>query len=189
MTIRPRKEDAQIESAITFMVEKINKYNRNPKPLILHSLRVGLRLYEKGESTKIVIAGLLHDLLEDTKCTEQEIEKAFGTDMLRFVSVFNFDDPYMRYEKRWTVAVQKMLEIGRDAAIVKLVDIHDNLRSLGLQGKDEEMTKGFIWRHELIRNSFKTILQDDADYQAYRVDLEQMEKALVSSGDNNKEKK
>ena len=179
MTIRPREEDRAIESAITFMVEKINECNRNPKPLILHSVRVGLRLYAKEESTNIVIAGLLHDLVEDTNCTEADIEKKFGKELSQFVSVFNYDDPKMFFKERWTAAIEKMLAIGRDAAILKLVDIHDNLRYLGLMNKKKEIVEGLLWRYSLVRDSFKEILRDDEDYQLYCRDLEAQEKMIT----------
>lgn len=181
MSIRPRKEDALIESAISFMVEKINEYNTNPKPLILHCLRVGLRLYEKGESTKIVIAGLLHDLLEDTKCTEIQIEKKFGKDLLDFVRVFNYDDPAVHYRERWTAAIDRMKAIGRDAAVIKIVDIADNLRYLQIVFPDVEKTRGLFWRHNLVKNSFADLLRDDEDYQVYARELKTKETAFEAS--------
>lgn len=175
MNIRPRDEDAAIESAISFMVEKINESNTNPKPLILHSLRVGLRLYEKDESKKIVIAGLLHDLLEDTKCTEEEIAEQFGNNLLDFLQVFNFDDPVVHYKERWTGAIARMKEIGRDAAIVKIVDILDNLHFLPIVYPDVEKTRGLFWRHNLVKTEFAEVLKDDEDYQTYTRDLEALE--------------
>ena len=181
MHIRQREEDALIESAITFLVEKINEQNTNPKPLILHSVRVGLRLYEKGESTEIVIAGLLHDLLEDTKCIEEDIEKKFGKDVLNFVQVFNYDDPTTHYKERWTQAVGRMKEMGRDAAIVKLVDIRDNLHYLQIVFPDVEKTRGLFWRHNLVKNVFADILRDDEDYRAYVQELEAKEAAFEAS--------
>ncbi len=178
MYIRPRDEDAAIESAVSFMVEKINESNTNPKPLILHSLRVGLRLYEKGESKKIVIAGLLHDLLEDTKCTEDEIEKRFSKELLDFVQVFNFDNPAKHYKDRWTDAIERMKEIGRDAAIVKIVDILDNLNFLPIVYSDIEKTRGIFWRHNLVKTAFAEILRDDEDYKTYVQDLKIKEAAF-----------
>jgi len=175
MHIRQREEDALIESAITFLVEKINEQNTNPKPLILHSVRVGLRLYQRGESTKIVIAGLLHDLLEDTKCTEEDIKKKFGKDVLDFVRVFNYDDPTTHYKERWTQAIDRMKEVGRDAAVVKIVDIKDNLQYLPIVFPDVEKTRGLFWRHNLVKNSFADLLRDDEDYRAYVQELDAKE--------------
>jgi len=175
MKIRSRDEDARIEFAISFMVEKINEFNSNPKPLILHSLRVGLRLYQKGEPEKIVVAGLLHDLLEDTHCAEEDIEQKFGKDMLDFVSVFNYDDPNMHYQERWTKAIGRMKAIGRDAAVIKTVDILDNLRYLPLVYRDAEKMRGLLWRHNLVKREFKDLLADDEDYQSYVRELEAKE--------------
>ena len=68
-----------MEKAIIMMVDCIKRGCRNDKPLILHSLGVGFKLWEIGESKEVVIAGFLHDLLEDTNCKEEEIKKNLET--------------------------------------------------------------------------------------------------------------
>lgn len=60
MTYSPRVQK-EIEAAIVFMVQKIKEKCYNEKPLILHSIRVGMRLMELGASKEVVIAGVLHD--------------------------------------------------------------------------------------------------------------------------------
>lgn len=173
-----RKDDADIESAITFLVEKINEHNSNPKPLILNSLRVGLRLYEKGESKKVVIAGLLHDLQEDTNCTNKDIESKFGKELAEFIDIFDYDED-VHYKKRWTKAVARMTKWGSDAAILKLVDIHDNLHHLTFSIDGQEAVEGIVWRHDLVRDAFKELLHNDPDYQQYVKDLEEKKKEII----------
>jgi len=60
----------EFETAIVFLIQKIKEHCYNEKPLILHSIRVGLRLVELNEAKDVVIAGFLHDLLEDTDCKQ-----------------------------------------------------------------------------------------------------------------------
>lgn len=178
MKIRIREENTEIESAITFLVEKINEHNTNPKPLILHSLRVGLRLYEKGESKKVVIGGLLHDLQEDTNCTNKDIENKFGVELAQFVDIFDYDDDTIHYTVRWEKSIGRMVKYGRDAAIVKIVDIHDNLHYLPIVVNGKEITKGIFWRHELVRDAFKDLLSEDHDYKEFVLNLKENKKKL-----------
>ena len=56
----------EIEHAIIFMIQKIRERCYNEKPLILHSIRVGLKLMGQKEEKEAVVAGFLHDLIEDT---------------------------------------------------------------------------------------------------------------------------
>jgi len=68
----------EIERAIIFMIQKIQERCYNEKPLILHSIKVGLRLLEQNKEKEVVIAGFLHDLIEDTDCKIKEIKEEFG---------------------------------------------------------------------------------------------------------------
>ena len=57
-----KDEQEKIQSAIVFLVESFSKSGHNPKPVILHSIRVAMALYTMGESCNIVTAALLHDM-------------------------------------------------------------------------------------------------------------------------------
>lgn len=117
----------QIERAIVFMVDKIEEHCDNEKPLILHSLRVGLKLMELKQEKNVVIAGFLHDLLEDTNCGLGEIEKEFGERVAKLVLVCTFDKNIKDYKERWRKLVFNIKQAGHDAVIIKLVDQMANL--------------------------------------------------------------
>lgn len=73
------KEDQElIQKAISFLVENFNKSGNNNKPVILHSIRLAMRLYDKGKKASVVVGALLHDLLEDTQVTLSNITSKFG---------------------------------------------------------------------------------------------------------------
>ena len=52
---------------------------------IFHSIRVGSWLYFHGYETNIVIAGFLHDIIEDTNLTEQSSSDDFGIEVASIV--------------------------------------------------------------------------------------------------------
>ncbi len=55
------------------------------EPYFIHPFETAKILAKFGMDTQTIVAGLLHDVLEDTKITEEDIEKEFGDDS----SVFN----------------------------------------------------------------------------------------------------
>ncbi len=69
------KKEEKIEKAKKFLRASIKKSGKNTKPVIRHSLEVGQYLDKAGYSDEIIIAGLLHDILEDTEVAGQEIER------------------------------------------------------------------------------------------------------------------
>ena len=58
--MRNRDLDHKLERAITFLVTTFQQSGNNPKPVILHSIRVALFLYEYQYPEETIIAGVLH---------------------------------------------------------------------------------------------------------------------------------
>ena len=55
-----------------------DRHRHSGVPVVLHSLRVAVLLCRIGADIKTTIAGLLHDILEDTQITETNIRSAYG---------------------------------------------------------------------------------------------------------------
>jgi guanosine-3',5'-bis(diphosphate) 3'-pyrophosphohydrolase len=55
-----------------------NQFRLSGKPVVVHSLRVGALLCQLGADFQSIIAGLLHDTLEDTHLTKKEIHEGYG---------------------------------------------------------------------------------------------------------------
>lgn len=124
--------DKEIEDSIKFLVNRIESAGeRNEKPVIMHSIRVGLYLYEKGYDKTIVIAGILHDLLEDSDTSVKEIEKNFGKDIAELVQANSFDKDIPEKiledkKKRYSQVLERGLARGKKTLIIKAADILDN---------------------------------------------------------------
>jgi hypothetical protein len=65
--------DFDIDRAIRFLSAAIERSGHNLKPVVLHSVRVGLILDEYRYGWEVVVAGVLHDILEDTAETAEEL--------------------------------------------------------------------------------------------------------------------
>ncbi len=137
----------EIECAVVFMVQKIQEKCYNEKPLILHGIKVGIRLMELKESKEILIAGFLHDLLEDTDCKIEEIKEQFGERVAVLVTAFTFDRSIKDYKERWHNLISNIKRVGRDALIIKLVDQIKNLPYYMLIS-DDEKKKEVMWKYK-----------------------------------------
>ncbi len=85
---------------------------------------------------EVIAASLCHDLLEDTDCTEAEIEKACGSEVLRIVKAVS-NDAQLSDKRDWEKKKEKYIrsvEAGGEKAIaVCIADKIVNLRSFFTQ--------------------------------------------------------
>lgn len=131
--------DHCVERAIDFLVLNFLESGRNPKPVVFHSLRVGVRLWDLGYGEEVTIAGILHDVLEDTEVTGDELVEEFGPEILRLVEA-NSHDRTIEDEEDWYVDVfDRCYSAGREALMIKAADFYDNLDYYGLVDEKDLM--------------------------------------------------
>lgn len=118
--------DKEIEKAIKFLVASIEKSGHNPKPVVLHSIRVGLYLNKQRYNKNIVIAGIIHDLLEDSETSTEEIKERFGNKIADLVSANSFNEAIKDKKERYYESFTRCFSAGKDAMVIKAADILDN---------------------------------------------------------------
>jgi len=101
----------EFETAIVFLIQKIKEHCYNEKPLILHSIKVGLKLMKQRESKEVIIAGFLHDLIEDTDCKIEEIKEEFGEKVATLVEACTFDRNIKIYKERWSKLISNIKQL------------------------------------------------------------------------------
>ena len=111
------------------------QYRKSGEPYIAHPVAVAGLLRDLGGGDVTIAAGFLHDIVEDTEVTPEEIEELFGTDVRRLVegvtklSKFNFSSTTERQAenfRRMFLAMAKDIRV----IIVKLADRLHNMRTL-----------------------------------------------------------
>ena len=77
-----------IHKAIEFAAKKHRNQTRkgSDTPYIIHPVEVMLFLKESGCSADVVAAGVLHDTLEDTDTTFEELKECFGEAVAKLVA-------------------------------------------------------------------------------------------------------
>ncbi len=111
------------------------QYRKSGEPYIAHPVAVAGLLRDLGGDEVTIAAGFLHDIVEDTEVTPEEIEEYFGADVRRLVegvtklSKFNFSSTTERQAenfRRMFLAMAKDIRV----IIVKLADRLHNMRTL-----------------------------------------------------------
>ncbi|MFZ3301562.1 MAG: HD domain-containing protein [Microgenomates group bacterium] len=119
--------DGKIERAVKYLASRMPDASKLVKPTLLHSLRVGLVLHSYGYSGNVVVAGLLHDLVEDANVTIKEIETEFGIEVAKLVEVETKDPDIQDEIEKADHLIDKLLKFGEDALVIKASDLLDNL--------------------------------------------------------------
>jgi (p)ppGpp synthase/HD superfamily hydrolase len=123
---RNREDDKLIEAAIKFLVESFVKSGNNPKPVILHSIRVAMHLEDLNYGRDVIIGAILHDLLEDTDVVKEEILEKFGEQIADLVEANSFRKEITNETERYIKMYDQCLRAGKDALVIKAADILDN---------------------------------------------------------------
>eukprot|EP01028_Stygiella_incarcerata_P009923 TRINITY_DN4914_c0_g1_i1.p1 TRINITY_DN4914_c0_g1~~TRINITY_DN4914_c0_g1_i1.p1 ORF type:complete len:232 (+),score=71.39 TRINITY_DN4914_c0_g1_i1:72-698(+) len=122
----------RIEDALDFAKEVHAKQKRKDgSPYVNHPIRVceKVAMWDKDES--LLIAALLHDVLEDTDASEKEIQVRYGLDVLSYVLEVTNDPEEIRILGKTDYLKTKMsVTMSDKALLLKLCDRWDNISDL-----------------------------------------------------------
>ena len=144
--------------AATFATEahKMQKRKSDDSSYMVHPLNVAAIITNEGlfHNPLTLSAAILHDTLEDTHATSEQIEKIFGRDICDIVKECT-DDKTLSKRKRKENQILHMTDgISYHARIVKLADKLDNLRGLlktPPKGWSPERVKGYAaWAQRVV---------------------------------------
>lgn len=110
-------------------------------PYFTHVFETTKNLAKLGMDTITIVAGLLHDVLEDTKTKEEELEKAFGKEIVFLVNgVTKLGTLKYRGHERHVESLRKFfIAMANDLRIViiKFADRLHNLKTLEFLREDK----------------------------------------------------
>ena len=116
-------------------------------PYVIHPIRIARYLAEMRLDVDTVVTALLHDAVEDTSCTDDDIEAAFGPEVRRLVdgvtklsSLPNVKTTFNRQAEN----IRKLFMAITDdirVLLVKLGDRLDNVRTLHFHPKPEKRAR------------------------------------------------
>jgi len=116
--------------AVNAHTGQVRKYSHFP--YIVHPLNVALTLKRLGMDDDVVVAGLLHDTLEDTSSlTLGFIRVTFGERVASLVhEVTNIQDDITKYASKDVYIADKLRRIPWEVMLIKMVDRYDNIKDI-----------------------------------------------------------
>ena len=130
---------AQIENAIRFSIKTHEVYQKQKRkgkdiPYITHPLAVGLLLARANASEDVIVAGILHDTIEDSiaskKVTPEMLLKRFGEKVKDLVVSVTEERKDLPWEQRKRKAIAAIKTFSHNALLVKSADVISNVSEI-----------------------------------------------------------
>ena len=167
------KDQSYINRAFQYAYDGHNGQNRKSgEPYITHPLHVAIYLCELNFDKETIAAALLHDLIEDTEISYNDIKKEFGEEVADIVDgVTKLDKiKYSTNEEAKADAIRKMvIAMSKDirVLILKLADRLHNIQTIEFHQdwKQEKIANETLYvyaplAHRLGFQSIKHVLED-----------------------------
>ncbi len=135
-----KREDLElIDYSIYFATKAHAGQKRKSEPdldMIFHPFTVGMILQRAGANTNCVIAGILHDVVEDTKYTLEDIKNEFGPEIAKIIDEVS-EDKSLKWKERKIEAINKIKTASMEGKLVECADKISNLETLYALYKEE----------------------------------------------------
>ncbi len=112
-------------------------------PYIIHPVMLAMRLLTMDCAENVVIAALLHDTVEDTAITLEDISREFGAEVAEVVAAASEPE---HSTARWETRKQHTIDFLRDAPLpVKLLACADKLHNIQSMQSDFARQGERVW--------------------------------------------
>ena len=143
----PNADMSLLQRAVDYASEKhIHQKRKDGSPYIIHPLAVGKIVAEMGLDMDAVLGALLHDCIEDTDASHDEIEKLFGVTVAELVEGVtkltraNFsssEQEQMENLRKMFMAMSKDIRV----VLIKIADRLHNMRTMQYQSPAKQISK------------------------------------------------
>ena len=149
-TIRKRMPDADfalIDKAVDYANKKHAAQKRKDgSPYIIHPLAVAQIVTEMGLDMDAILGALLHDCIEDTDASHEEIEKLFGptvAELVEGVTKLTRADFSSREQAQMENLRKMFMAMSKDIRVVliKIADRLHNIRTMQYQSPEKQIAK------------------------------------------------
>lgn len=144
----PSDDISQIEKA--YLIAKNaheGQLRKSDEPYIIHPLCVALILADLELDKETIVAGLLHDVVEDTVMTDQQIQEHFGKEVAQIVDgvtkLGQLSYPADKVEVQAENLRKMFLAMAKDIRVIliKLADRLHNMRTLHFMKPEKQKEK------------------------------------------------
>lgn len=149
--------------------------------LCFHSIMVGNMLKNIGCNDNIVYIGYLHDVIEDTEYTYNDILNKYGKEIADGVLALSEDQSIENYVERKKKFIEKLNMVDNDILVIEIADKLQNLISdyeqFLINGKDSLITESnnyeeLKWYHIELQKLFNEKIKNNLLLDRYNKMME-----------------
>jgi (p)ppGpp synthase/HD superfamily hydrolase len=131
-------------------------------PYIEHPMRVAALLDEQGYGAEALAAALLHDVVEDSETTLDDLRELFGEEVAGMVGALTDDESIDSYKARKAEHRERLAAAGEEAMAIYAADKLTNTTTLRAAYEDQG---------DAVRDEFKVPLEEKAEIWEADLDL------------------
>jgi GTP pyrophosphokinase len=144
---RPEVDEELLRRAYVFAANRHQgQVRRSGEAYLIHPLTVAWMLTEMELDEVAIAAGLLHDILEDTDTSTEELESEFGEHVTRLVvaltKISTYESSFSSKEATEAENFRRLLLASIDdvrVILIKLADRLHNMRTLGFLRRERQI--------------------------------------------------
>lgn len=142
--IKDEADNKKIEEAYLFARKKHQgQMRKSGEPYITHPVAVAIILANLGAGPQTLISALLHDVVEDTDTTFEDMERMFGRDVAEMIDgvtkisklEFNVEPSQADNHQKMLIAMAKDIRV----ILIKIADRLHNIRTLESMPQDKQI--------------------------------------------------
>jgi guanosine-3',5'-bis(diphosphate) 3'-pyrophosphohydrolase len=176
-TLTPEERDAIMRASFLAARVHAGAVRRSGEPFVEHPLAVAVIVARMGLDAEVIIAAVLHDVVEDAGYPLEALHAQFGVAVARLVDAVTVPEAEVlpRYLLH-AIATHKLLqamEAERRAGLLKLADRLHNLRTLQALRPDEQ------WMIALETLTFYVPLAHHLGVEAIQSELERLAQGVL----------
>jgi guanosine-3',5'-bis(diphosphate) 3'-pyrophosphohydrolase len=142
---------SQLLKATFFAAQRHSTQRRKgpgDEPYVNHLIEAAALLATVGgvQDAEVLMAAVLHDVLEDTPTTRQEVLEHFGPRVLQLVESLTDDKRLSREERRQSV-LDHLPDASAATKVIKLADLCSNVMNLPSDWSPERSREFLRWAH------------------------------------------
>ena len=123
-----RSLDSAVLKAFEYHGKQVRKFVN--EPYVVHCLRVASLVADYTEEEDLVIAAVLHDIVENTEASVEDVKEWFGEKISGLVGELSNNKLDMGLVGKRSYMLKKFVLLSNDGLIIKLIDRLDNISGL-----------------------------------------------------------
>lgn len=144
------------------------------KPLVIHPINVANILKEFDFNKEIIDAGYLHDVVEDTNYTLEDIKNFFGDKIYMLVKNVTDTDKALSWEERKQNKIEKVKTLDLESKALICADKISNIEDLiNLSGKSKQysfdkLKRGFEKQKWYYESIYESLIYNDGELPIFQ---------------------